>query len=224
VSATWDFTGALVTDAVLSVAPSVNPTLSVFDTHGNQLYNQSNRAYLVLAPGFVPAPRVAGVSTTSAPQGSTITITGTGFSAATAVHFGTHPAVSFSASGDTSISAVAPAVAAGAVDITVTGPGGTSAVTPSDRFTFTHTPRVAGLSPNRGTADGGTIVTIRGANLVGTTRVSFGGLPAHFKVINGTTITAVSAPGPDSGITVDVTVTSPYGTSAISPADRFLYT
>src|SRR5579871_1310978 len=32
-SATWDFTGAMVTDAVLTVAPSTNPTLSVLDAH-----------------------------------------------------------------------------------------------------------------------------------------------------------------------------------------------
>jgi hypothetical protein len=61
VSTTWDFTGALVSDVTLHTPPTVNPTLSVFDVHKNQLYNQSNHAYLVLAPGFVPAPRPARV-------------------------------------------------------------------------------------------------------------------------------------------------------------------
>jgi hypothetical protein len=37
---------------------------------------------------------------------------------------------------DGSITAVAPAGAAGVVDITVTTPGGTSTIDPADRFTF----------------------------------------------------------------------------------------
>ena len=224
VSATWDFTGAMVTDAVLTAAPSVNPTLSVLDSHGNQLANQTNRAYLTLAAGYVPAPRIGGVSPSSAPQGSAITLTGTGFTGATAVMFGLNPAVSFTVSGDTSITAVAPAVRTGTVDVTVSGPGGTSAINPSDVFTYLRTPRIGGVSPNHGTADGGTKVTITGANFGGPTTVRFGGVVGRSKVVNGTTITAVSPAAIDSGITVDITVTSRYGTSTVTPADRFLYT
>src|SRR6476661_2562757 len=55
VSATWDFTGALLSHAVLAGAPTVDPTFSAFDAFGNEVYNQSTRAYLLLASGFVPA-------------------------------------------------------------------------------------------------------------------------------------------------------------------------
>src|SRR5215467_5276984 len=77
VGATWDFTGVLVSYVVLPTAPTVDPTFSAFDQSGNEVYNLSNRAYLVLAPGFVPEPRVTGVSPTVGPAagGTTVTIT-----------------------------------------------------------------------------------------------------------------------------------------------------
>ena len=38
---TWDFTTAVVSYARASTTPAVNPTLVVYDSHGNELYNQS---------------------------------------------------------------------------------------------------------------------------------------------------------------------------------------
>jgi hypothetical protein len=223
VSTLWDFTGALVTYSKLATAPTVNPAFSAFDAHGNEIYNSPPFAYLALAAGFVPAPRVAAVSPVTAPQGSTVTITGTGFTNSTAVRFG-HVAASFTVTSDTSITAVAPAVASGLVNVFVTGPGGTSAVTTGDQFTFNLIPRVGALSPNHGTADGGTKVVITGSNLGHPTAVAFSGLPAKFTVVSGSKLVATAPPGPDSGVTVDVTVTNKYGTSAVGPANAYLYT
>ncbi|WP_308425171.1 IPT/TIG domain-containing protein, partial [Wenjunlia tyrosinilytica] len=50
--------------------------------------------------------------------GTTITLTGTGFTSATAVRFGTTPATSFTIVSDTHISAVSPA-GTGTVQVTV---------------------------------------------------------------------------------------------------------
>jgi hypothetical protein len=222
VSTEWDFTGALVTLSKLTTAPTVNPTFSGFDAHGNEIRNSPPFAYLVLASGFVPAPRVAGVLPTTAPQGTIVTISGTGFTGATAVTFGTVASKSFVVNSGTSITAVTPAINSGTVHVRVTGPGGTSAVNASDEFTFNLIPRVGAISPNHGTTDGGTRVTITGANLTHATTVAFGGVPARFTV-NKNGLIAISPPGPDSGVSVEVTVTNAYGTSAISPADVYLY-
>ncbi|WP_189115042.1 beta strand repeat-containing protein [Pilimelia terevasa] len=82
-------------------------------------------------------------------------------------------------------------------------------------------PTVTGLSPTTGPAAGGTNVTITGTTLTGATAVTFGNQPATgFTVVNPTTITAVTPPG--SGA-VDVTVTTPNGTSAVVPAGVFTY-
>jgi hypothetical protein len=234
VSAVWDFTGALVSYKTLTSVPTVDLTFSAFDSHGNQLYNtgtasttsfaRGDVAYLLLSAGFHPAPRVTSKTPGSGPQGSTVTITGTGFTGATLVHFGTLPAVQSTVLSDTSISAVTPAIRTGTVNVKVTGPGGTSSTSTSDRFTFVVIPRVTGLTPSQGTADGGTSVTITGVNFTGATAVAFGGVPASFKVVSDKSIVAVAPAGPDSGVTVAVTVTAPAGTSALSTADLFTYT
>jgi IPT/TIG domain len=77
------------------------------------------------------------------------------------------------------------------------------------------------VSPSSGLAKGGTVVTITGARLTGATKVLFGTKAATAVTVNSDSqITATSPAG--SG-TVDVTVTTPNGTSAKSSADKFTY-
>jgi uncharacterized membrane protein len=64
-----------------------------------------------------------------------VEITGTGFSGATAVRFGTTSAASFKVNSASSITAVTPK-GSGTVDVTVTTPVSTSATSAADRFTF----------------------------------------------------------------------------------------
>ena len=82
---------------------------------------------------------------------------------------------------------------------------------------------VIGVSPNAGPAAGGTSVTLTGTHFTGATAVAFGTTAAaSFNVVNDTTITAVTAAHTVS--TVDVTVTTPAGTNAITPLDQFTFT
>ena len=77
-------------------------------------------------------PTVTGVSPASGPvgAGTTVTISGSGFSGASSVTFGGRAAV-FSVDGSGSIVATSPAgIAPGQVDVVVTAPGGSSAVSP----------------------------------------------------------------------------------------------
>ena len=85
------------------------------------------------------APTVTGVSPATGPLagGTSVTITGTGFSGGSAsVKFGSTNAASFTINSDTSITAVSPAGSAGTVDITVTSTYGTSATSSSDQFLY----------------------------------------------------------------------------------------
>jgi hypothetical protein len=84
------------------------------------------------------APTVTGVAPAMGPTtgGTSVTITGTNFTGATTVDFGSVPAPSIVIASDTQIVATTPAEAAGRVDVTVTNTGGTSATSPADRFTF----------------------------------------------------------------------------------------
>jgi hypothetical protein len=232
---TWDFTGAVVSYARASTTPTVNPTLVVYDAHGNELYNQAiagvvggsqvySQAYLVLASGFVPVPRLTGISASSGPAtgGTSITITGTGFTAATAVRFGSTAATSFTVNSGTQVTAVSPAEPGGTVDVTVTNAGGASATSTADQFTFVAAPTVTGVSPNSGPLAGGNWVTVSGTHLAATSSVSIGDTKTGFNVINDESL-SVYIPAGESPEAVDITVTSIGGTSARSSADRYTY-
>ncbi len=78
------------------------------------------------------------------------------------------------------------------------------------------------VSPSSGPTAGGTVVTITGTNLNGATAVAFGGTAATNVVVLSATQVLATAPAGSVG-TVDVTVTTPYGTSPTSTADQFTY-
>ncbi len=122
---------------------------------------------------------------------------------------------------DTQITATSPA-GSGAVDVTVVTPGGTSATSAADQFTYNAAgPTITGINPTSGSAAGGDSVTITGSGFTGATEVDFGGTAAtSMSVDSDTQITATSPAG--SG-TVDVTVITPGGTSATGAADQFTY-
>ena len=109
----------------------------------------------------------------------------------------------------------------GTVDVTVTTPGGTSSKVSADKFTYVPAPVVSSISPTSGPAKGGATVTITGTSFISGSTVNFGSNAATgVKVNSSTSITATSPAG--SG-TVDVTVTTKYGTSTTSSNDKFSY-
>ena len=83
------------------------------------------------------------------------------------------------------------------------------------------TPTVAGVRPNIGPAGGGSSVTVNGTGFIGTGAVRFGPNSAINLVVNSDSQLTVISPG-GFGM-VDITVTTPSGTSAVTPADQFTY-
>lgn len=171
-----------------------------------------------------PAPVVTAVSPAAGPLagGTTVTITGTGFTGATQVRFGNNAATGVTVVSDTEIDAVSPAGSAGNVNVFVTTPAGTSGVKTADRFAYQAVPVVSGVSPVSGPTAGGTPVTITGTGFGGATVVRFGSRTAtEVTVVSGAQITAVSPAASDGP--VNVFVTTPGGTSKAVLADRFTY-
>ncbi len=170
-------------------------------------------------------PLVTAVSPSSgSPTGGTVTtVTGSGFTGATSVMFGAVPATSFTVVSDSSITAAAPAQLVGVQDISVTTPGGTSAASTADVFTYAVPfPTVTGVAPSSGLPAGGTTVTVTGVGFTGATRVRFGSVAATgFLVVSDTQITATSPAQPAGGH--NVTVTTALGTSGSVTADKFTY-
>ncbi len=173
-------------------------------------------------------PIVSSISPAAGPiaGGTTVTITGKDIAGASAVSFGSTAATSVTTATSTTLTAVAPAGAAGPVDVTVTTPGGTTAVTPSaDTYSYVTTPTVTSISststPAGGPTGGGTQVMINGTGFANVTGVSFGSTAATSYSVNS--VGSISAVAPAGTGTVDVTVTTALGTTATSAADQFAY-
>ncbi len=173
---------------------------------------------------YLPGPTVTSVSPTAGPVagGTSVTITGTGFSAVTAVDFGSVAATSFSVITSTTITATAPSQAAGTVDVTVTDASGTSPIVAGDRYTYDPVPSVTSLSPSSGPVTGGTTVVATGTGMGPVTAVSVGGVAGTVLSTTSTSVTFTTPARSTTG-TVDVVVTSPGGTSVVSPASVYTF-
>ncbi len=215
------------TSASTTAVTNESFTYTVADTDGQV----SNPATVNVT--IYPVPGISGISPTAGPltSGNSVVITGTGFATATAVNFGTQPAVSFHVDSNTQITAVAPAAPGGVPatnDITVTSSGGTTATGTADTYTWDPVPSISGVSPPQGVAGGGATITVTGTGFTqdraGQTHVFVGSNAATSVAVNGsgTQLTA-TVPAASASGTVDVTATTPGGTSATSPADNYKY-
>ena len=167
-------------------------------------------------------PVITGIGPTSGPTagGTTVIIKGSNFTGTSKVFFGS-VAATFTKNSDIQITAISPK-GSGTVDVTVTTPGGTSAIGAVDKFTYVPAPVVTAINPTSGPAAGETKVIITGSNFTGASKVLFGSVAAtSFTVDSDVQITAFS---PVGGTTVHVTVTTIGGTSAAVAADQFTYT
>lgn len=154
--------------------------------------------------------------------GTAVTITGSGFTGATAVTFGAEPATSFTVVNGRTIHAQSPPAPVETVPVVVTTPTGSSAPSSSAQFSYLPSPLVTGLSPPAGAETGGNTVTITGSGLTDATEVAFGtATTTDFTVWSDTTITTF-APADAVG-TTDVTVVTPGGTSPTIPSDHYTY-
>jgi len=137
-------------------------------------------------------------------SGTVVTITGTGFTGATAVSIGGVAATSVTVNSDTQITATAGAGTTGSVSVST--PTGTGA-----KDGFYYAPTITSFTPTK--AGNGATVTITGTNLTGATAVSFGGTAAiSWSTASLTTITAVVG----AGTSGSVSVTNPAGTASLA--------
>ena len=222
----WDFTGVMVTAAKLAAPPTVNSTFSAYDANQNEIYSSGTTAFLQLAPGYIPVPRLLSMTAGqgTAAGGTSVIIYGTGFTGATSVTFGSVSAV-FTVVNDDEITTTSPVESnvTQTVPVTVTTGGGPNVAGSQSQFTFYAVPALTGLSPRQGPVTGGTVVTITGSGFTDATSVLFDGIWAQFAVVDDHTITATSPAGenPDD---ISVDVTTPGGVTKNGSASRFTYT
>ncbi len=171
-----------------------------------------------------PAPTVTSISpaTGSVAGGTSVTITGTGFLTGATVSLGGTAATNVNVVGSTSITATTPAHATGAVNVVVTNTD-TQTGTLTNGYTYGNpAPTVTSITPNTGTANGGTSVTITGTGFLTGATVSLGGTAAtNVNVVGATSITATTPAHAAGAVTVTVTNTD---TQTGSLNNGFTYT
>lgn len=170
---------------------------------------------------------ISGVSPATGPTsgGTMVTITGSGFPANVdlEVTFGGVDAITASVNiAGTVITAQTPPHAAGAVDVVVTDASDpTDTETDVDGFTYIDAPQVIGISPDSGSEEGGTIVSVFGNHFVDGAEVMFGDVEAT--AVSFVDEHQIDATTPAGTGTVNVTVTNP-DDQEYSLGNAFTYT
>jgi hypothetical protein len=204
----------------LIVAGLANGTAYTFTAHATNDVGDSVESDP--SSSITPITTVTAVSPAVGPIGGAtpVTVTGAGFSGATTVTFDGVDAALVSVTNDTTLTATSPAqTLTGPVDVIVSGPGGSSAASASD--VFTYTPQMTGLSAATGEADGGTAETVTGAGFTPDTVLQFGGVAVADTYVNGTTLTTTSPAGTGS---IDVQASNDsVNYSPANPDDVFGY-
>jgi len=195
VSASFTLTSDTAIQATVPAGAATGP-LSVTTPAGTAT---SANSFTVVNP-----PAIASFAPSSGPVGTSVNISGSDFSGATAVTFNGASA-SFTVASATSIQAIVPAGAATG-PLSVTTPAGTA--TSANSFTVVNPPTIASFAPTSGPA--GTSVTISGTNFTGATAVTFNGASAIFAVVSDTSIQTTV---PAAATTGPLSVTTPAGTA-----------
>jgi hypothetical protein len=169
-----------------------------------QVVNPAGTATSAASFTVIPPPTLTGVSPTSGPVGTAVTLTGTGFTWATLVRFGATAQPAFTVVSATQITTTVPTGATtGAVQ--VVNPAGTA--TSAATFTVIVAPTLTSVSPPSGLPDAP--VVLAGSGFSGASSVRFNGVPAVFFVINDAQVTAYV---PVTATTGPVEVQAPGGT------------
>ena len=193
---------------------------------GTNLYvaGQGSNAIVELARTVTPSVTEVSPKEGSGAGGHQVTIKGSGFAEGAQVSFGGTAAAVVTVESATQISAISPAGPEGPAEVDVANAAGESAAEPvHDKYEFQTptTPTVSEVSPNNGAEPADTTVTITGSEFIEGAVVRFGG-----KVVSGVTVNSgdsITATAPPGTGTVDVTVETTHGESAITPADQFEY-
>lgn len=151
--------------------------------------------------------------------GTSVTITGFGFTSATDVTFGGSSADNIVVVDNTTITCDTPS-GTGVVDVVVVRPTTNLTLTNGFEYVVPNPPTIVSISPVEGPVDTSTVVTLTGTDLTGTTDVLVNGSSVSFTVDSSTTIT-FTAPASLVAGPVDVVVEHPFGDATL--VDGFEY-
>ncbi|MGH9109985.1 MAG: IPT/TIG domain-containing protein [Acidimicrobiales bacterium] len=153
--------------------------------------------------------------------GTTVTVSGSNFAAGDTVQFGSTPATSTTVTSSSSITVVAPpgdpTKVGGTVDVTVSGPGGSSATSPADEFTYRVTNATYAISLTASSTSPATGVPV---TLTATANRDIGPTPYGMSIVDASTGTIISHAGSGSSFGVDVSQSSPMVQRYVAEVDN----
>ncbi|WP_306602271.1 IPT/TIG domain-containing protein [Geothrix sp. 21YS21S-2] len=170
---------------------------------------------------FNVIPTVTAISPTSGSPGTTVTLTGTGFTGAQIVKFGTGPAANFYVNSSTQLQAVVPlGSSTGPITVT-TNTAGVQLTATSPTFTYSgggvEAPVLTSFAPSQ--AGTGDYVVLAGSGFTGVSGATIGGISSYFSV---TSDTVMSVQVPSAAASGFIQLTGVLGTA--TSAARFLVT
>jgi hypothetical protein len=170
---------------------------------------------------------ITGVSPTSAVPGTSIAIAGSAFQNGATVTFGSSSPQLATFVSSTQVRAVAPAIPAGTVAVTVTNPNGGTASLPNAFTVVNATPTIGSLVPGSATAgDPALTLVVSGSNFVAGAKIYVNGVDygpttmvdcTHLSIVLPPVVFAIPA-------MLSVTVRNPDPSSGSSPAAVFVVT
>ncbi len=177
------FNDVTATTFTVNSSTQITATVPVSATNGKiKVINALGTA--ISANTFYVTPFIATINPTSGTPGTTITLTGTNLGAATVKFNST--TVTPTTNTATSITVVVPAIASGAVNVTVVNLGGTSN---SKTFTITSPVVLDEIVATSNITD--QLVLLKGSNLLGATKVLFGTVEASVLTNTSTVVTTI---------------------------------
>jgi hypothetical protein len=189
-----DFNGAGVSSITVLSASSVRVVVPIGAQTGR--IHVANEAGNATSPiDFVLSPQLVSMSPGRGLPESTVVLTGSNFTGATTVRFGSVAATLVQVDSDTQITTQVPLTAVtGKISVTTL----TGTTTATTDFVVVRAPTLTSFSPASGPE--GTLVTLSGANLAGVSQVSFGGANVTaISIVSATSVRVVVPPGATSG-------------------------
>ncbi|BBH45774.1 putative Ig domain-containing protein [Pseudomonas sp. KU43P] len=189
-------------------AGTYNFMITVFDNSSWEIV-----PYSITITGAGPTLTSLSPSSGSTAGGNTVTITGTGFTGASAVRFGAKAALAFTVNSSTQITATAPSGSAGVVDVVVTTAGGVSPTSTASQYSYTAPPTAGPVSATVAANSSNNPITL---NLSGAaTSVAVASQASHgTATASGTSISYTPTAGYSGSDSFTYTATNASGTSA----------